>query len=654
MVSKFIYGMLFASLLLTTGSSPADAGGDRLGKYSVVVWTVDDWQAEREQGQDTDYARFFKEPSVQAIAERLISGIGELVSGGLEDQPEMTDDLTMIWEHLSNLGEQMTGEFVLGVGYRMDMGMPMPDMIVDFHGPAEFGVVHQEMLTKIQTMIEAGGGPPASKRKFSIGDVEFSGIEAMPGVGLYIGQFEDHHLIGTSKNGLEEYLAEGDTAVGERFNSTRIYKLAQTHLKRGTSHGFFNMDALWNLLPMLDMALGGSEPGFGEPSEDGDLHPLPGQDPSPTFSEMKPSKIIAALGLEAISGMASSGYIEEGGVGNDIVVGLEGRPGITGLIPQANSDITIPAFVPEGTIGLSLMKYDLSNIFDIGISIGAMLQGSDPEEIAAEMEAGLQMAKMTTGIDVMELIDSIEGTFCVFTPPRKTGEPAFDPMAMMMGGGAPSFPFVIGLKLANRRAFDKLMESIGRPEMMGAALQKDEFMGRDLWSFDPLGDVPPEFAGEGPSVLPSWCVEGDWLIFSTAAEEVQAALRLIDGEGGAPFGSDKRTAAAFAKVKATQGNGISMSNVGENLSQAADLLRPLLGLLPLIAPDLASDENMLFLFDPENIPESELFRKYFGWQASRTSIVEGGLRMYTFSEQVSEAADSSQEKKEPAARGSQL
>lgn len=654
MVSKFIYGMLFASLLLTAGSSPADAGGDRLGKYSVVVWTVDDWQAEREQGQDTDYARFFNEPSVQAIAERLISGIGELVSGGLEDQPEMTDDLTMIWEHLSNLGEQMTGEFVLGVGYRMDMGMPMPDMIVDFHGPAEFGVVHQEMLTKIQKMIEAGGGPPASKRKFSIGDVEFSGIEAMPGVGLYIGQFEDHHLIGTSKNGLEEYLAEGDTAVGERFNSTRIYKLAQTHLKRGTSHGFVNMDALWNLTPMLDMAIGGSASEFGEPSVDGDLPPLPGQDPSPSEPEMKPSKIIAALGLEAISGIASSGYIEEGGVGNDIVVGLEGRPGITGLIPQANSDITIPAFVPEGTIGLSLMKYDLSNIFDIGISIAAMLDGRDPEEIAAEMEAGLQMAKMTTGVDVMELIDSIEGTFCVFTPPRKTGEPVFDPMAMMMGGGAPSFPFVIGLKLANRGAFDKLMDSIGRPEMMGAALQKDEFMGRDLWSFDPLGDVPPEFAGEGPSVLPSWCVEGDWLIFSTAAEEVQAALRLIDGEGGAPFGSDKRTAAAFAKVMATQGNGISMSNIGENLSQAADLLRPLLGLLPLIAPDLASDENMLFLFDPENIPESELFRKYFGWQASRTSIVEGGLRMYTFSEQVSEAADSSQEKKEPAARGSQL
>ncbi|MBT6542462.1 MAG: hypothetical protein HOM39_12975 [Planctomycetes bacterium] len=653
MVSKFIYGMLFASLLLTAGSSPADAGGDRLGKYSVVVWTVDDWQAEREQGQDTDYARFFNEPSVQAIAERLISGIGELVSGGLEEQPEMMDDLTMIWEHLSNLGEQMTGEFVLGVGYRMDMGMPMPDMIVDFHGPAEFGVVHQEMLTKIQTMIEAGGAP-ASRRKFSIGDVEFSGIEMMPGVGLYIGQFEDHHLIGTSKNGLEEYLAEGDTAVGERFNSTRIYKLAQTHLKRGTSHGFVNMDALWNLTPMLDMAIGGSASEFGEPSVDGDLPPLPGQDPSPSEPEMKPSKIIAALGLEAISGIASSSYIEEGGVGNDIVMGLEGRPGITGLIPQANSDITIPAFVPEGTIGLSLMKYDLSNIFDIGISIAAMLDGSDPEEIAAEMEAGLQMAKMTTGVDVMELIDSIEGTLCFFTPPRKTGEPAIDPMAMMMGGGAPSFPVVLGLKLANRGAFDKLMDSIGRPEMMGAALQKDEFMGRDLWSFDPLGDVPPEFAGEGPSVLPSWCVEGDWLIFSTAAEEVQAALRLIDGEGGAPFGSDKRTAAAFAKVMATQGNGISMSNVGENLSQAADLLRPLLGLLPLIAPDLASDENMLFLFDPENIPESELLRKYFGWQASRTSIVEGGLRMYTFSEQVSEAADSSQEKKEPAAQGSQL
>ncbi len=653
MVSKFIYGMLFASLLLTAGSSPADAGGDRLGKYSVVVWTVDDWQTEREQGQDTDYARFFNEPSVQATAERLISGVSGLISGGLEEQPEMMDDLTMVWEHLSNLGEQMTGEFVLGVGYRMDMGMPMPDLIVDFHGPAEFGVVHQEILTKMQTMIEAGG-QPASRRKFSIGDVEFSGIEVMPGVGLYIGQFEDHHLIGTSKNGLEEYLAEGDTAVGERFNSTEIYKLAQTHLKRGSTHSFLNLDALWNLIPMMDMALGDSGPGFGESSAGEDLPPLPGQDFSPTEPDMTPSKIIAALGFEAICGLASSGYIEDGGVGSDIVVGLEGRPGVTGLVPQANSDITIPGFVPEGTSNFSLVRYELSNIFDIVIGIAAVFDGRDPEEIAAEMEAGLQMAKMTTGVGVMELVDSIEGTICFFTPPQEAGESAFDPMAMMMGGGAPSFPVVVGMKLANRGPFDKLMDSLGRPELMGAALQKDEFMGRDLWSFDPLGDVPPEFAGEGSSVLPSWCVEGDWLIFSTAAEEVQASLRLIDGEGGSPFGSDKRTAAAFSKVKATQGNGISMANLGESLSQAADILRPLLGLLPLIAPDLGGDENMLFLFDPENIPESELFRKYFGWQASRTSIVEGGVRFYTFTEQISEAADSSQEKKEPAARGSQL
>ncbi|MDE0959950.1 MAG: hypothetical protein OSB09_04150 [Planctomycetota bacterium] len=644
MVSKIVYGMLFATVLLVAGSSTADGGGDRLGKHTVFVWTVDDWQAEREMAAETDIARFLKEPTIEAIGDRLISGIGQaLALGGLEDQPELKDDLSMIWDHLANLWEQMTGEFVLGIGYRMDMGMPMPDLIIDFHGPAEFGVVHQEMLTKLQAMIEAEE-QSASKTKFSIGDLEFSGIEGMPGVGLYIGQFEDHHVIGSSKNGLEEYLAEGDTVVGERFSSTRIYQLSQTHLKRGTTHGFFNLDALWNLTPMLDMAFGdsGNEAGF---DEDEDLD---------AGSSFVPSKIIAALGLEAISGFAGRSYVDEGGVGNDVVMGLEGRPGITGLIPQANSDITIPAFVPEGTSGVSLMKLDLSNIFDIGISVAAALEGGDPEEIAAEMESALQMAKMTIGVDVMEMVDSIEGTFCVFAPPLEEGKLAIDPMAMMMGGGAPSFPMCLSMKLRNSVPFDQLMGALGRPEMMGAALQKDEFLGRTLWSFDPLGDVPPEFAGEGSAVVPGWCVDGDWFIFSSSVEEVQSALRLIDGEGGAPFGSDQRTATVFSKVKATQGAGISMSNIGDSLSQVADLARPLLGLLPLIAPDLGSDENMLFLFDPENIPESELFRKYFGWQASRTSIVEGGLRMYTFSEQVSEAEDSSTEKKEAAPRGSQL
>ena len=65
-----------------------------------------------------------------------------------------------------------------------------------------------------------------------------------------------------------------------------------------------------------------------------------------------------------------------------------------------------------------------------------------------------------------------------------------------------------------------------------------------------------------------------------------------------------------------------------------------------MAPDLAQDEKLLFLFDPSNIPESTLFVKYFGWTASRTSIVPEGMKIYTFTEHITDASDSP-EKEDP-------
>ena len=644
MVSRILMLTLFAVSSLIGFTDQAQAGGGKLGKYSVLVYSVDDWQADRDQYKDSDIAQFLQEPSIQKIGERLAAGIGALVAVGLEDDPEAKQKLESFWDHLSSMSDQMTGEFVFGLGYQMDplMGMPMPDLVIDFHGPAEFGATHKDFLSMLKEVLEEAG-QPASMRTFSIGDIEFTGIEAMPGVGIFVGQFEDHHVIGTNKMSLEQYLAESGTAVGERFDSTRIFQLAQTHLRRGSSRVYFNLDALWNLIPMLDMFAGGGgppEPGFD--GEDGD-----------TFADaFKPSKIIDAIGLETISGMASRGYYTEDGIGADAIVGIEGRKGILGIIPAANSDISIPGFVPEGTASFSLMRFELSKLFDIIVSIGAVISEQDPEEMAAVMEAGLEDVKLQTGIDVMELVDSIEGSLCSYSPPVDASTPAFNPMAAMMGGAATP-PVVICAKLRDRGPWEKLMESLAGPEMMGATIEQQEFLGRNVWSFDPLGDVPPEFAGGGSSVIPAWTMDGDWLIFSTSVDDVKAALRLLDDEGGEAFGSDKRTAAMMAKIKSTQGWSISMTHLGQNLSQVADMVRPMVGMLPLMIPDIASNEELLFLFDPENIPESALLNKYFGWVASRYSIVEGGIKGYTFQERVTEGMDSD-EKKDPEPRGSQL
>jgi len=644
MVSRILMLTLIAVSSLIGFTDQAQAGGGKLGKYSVLVYSVDDWQAERDQYKDSDIAQFLQEPSIQKIGERLAAGIGALVAVGLVDDPEAKEKLESFWEHLSSMSDQMTGEFVFGVGYQMDplMGIPMPDLVLDFHGPAEFGAIHNNFLSMLKEVLEEAGAQ-APMRTFSIGDIEFTGIEQMPGVGIFVGQFEDHHVIGTNKMSLEQYLAEGETAVGERFDSTRIFQLAQTHLRRGSSRIYFNLDALWNLIPMLDMFAGGGgppEPGFD--GEDGD-----------TFADaFKPSKIIDVIGFETISGFASRGYYTEDGIGADAIVGIEGRKGVLGIIPAANSDISIPGFVPEGTSSFSLIRLELSKIFDIIISIGSTFNQQDPEEMAAEIEAGLEELKLQTGIDVMELVDSIEGSICSYTPPMDASTSAFNPMAAMMGG-ASTPPMVICAKLRDRGPWEKLMESLAGPEMMGPAIEQQEFLGRNLWSFDPLGDVPPEFAGGGSSVIPAWTMDGDWLIFSTSVDDVKAAQRLLDDEGGEAFGSDKRTAAMMAKIKSTQGWSISMTHLGQNLSQAADIFRPLVGMLPLMIPDIASNEELLFLFDPENIPESALLNKYFGWVASRYSIVEGGIKGYTFQERVTEGMDSD-ETKEPDPRGSQL
>jgi len=53
-----------------------------------LVYSVDDWQAERDQYKDSDIAQFLQEPSIQKIGERLAAGIGALVAVGLVDDPE--------------------------------------------------------------------------------------------------------------------------------------------------------------------------------------------------------------------------------------------------------------------------------------------------------------------------------------------------------------------------------------------------------------------------------------------------------------------------------------------------------------------------------------------------------------------------------------
>lgn len=623
MASRMYIFLALASTALFGFSTAVEAGEEALDKNTVIVYSIDDWQQGLADSRDSDIGRFMQESSVTETIERLTTGFSALMSENFEGEDESKQNLQMVWEHLGRLYNEMTGEFVFGLGYRMgpDMPMPMPNLLIDFHGPADFGDEHRKMLAILQQTLEADGqmAIPAS---FAIGDIEFTGVEMMPGVGIYIGQFENHHIVSTNKGSLQSYLATGDTAVGERFGSTTIYKAAQNSLRRGIDTFYLNLDALWNLIPMFDMMAGGFDP-----QDDPESGPTP-------------SKIISAFGLDAIGGFASKTYQSEAGTGIDAIIAMKGRPGILGLFPEQNGDITLPPVIPAEASSAQLIRFNFSKIFDIAVNIGSAIGGTDPEEMRATMDAELEGMKMASGIDIKGLVNSLEGSLFVFQPAPDPNAPPVNPMAMMMGGGfGGSFAMSLGIKISDRGPWDEAMKKMGGPEMMGPALKKEEFQGREVWSFDPLGDVPPEFAGDGPQFVPAWTFEDDWLLVSMSIDDLHGMLRLADDEGGARLGESGRSAKILSRVKVTQGLSISLQNTGEGIAAAADIIRPLLGILPLMSPEMGQNEGLLFLFDPSNIPESELFRKYFGWTAARMSVVEDGLKIYQFTETVTDSSE---------------
>ena len=150
------------------------------------------------------------------------------------------------------------------------------------------------------------------------------------------------------------------------------------------------------------------------------------------------------------------------------------------------------------------------------------------------------------------------------------------------------------IRMRDRKIFDQIMDVVAGPEMMGAMVKKDSFMEMDVWTYDPLGDMPPEFAGQGPALAPSWTMTDEWLVIAMSNDDLKAMIRSEKSEGR-QFMENPEISKVLAQVKASQGMGIGFTDVGENLATAANVLRPLLGFLPLMAGEIAQDESLLFL-----------------------------------------------------------
>lgn len=620
-----LFGLLLAALLTLTPSFVEAGDVGKMDQNTIVAVSIDDWQGMISSGKESSFSQFMEEPSVKEIWDRLFNGFSKMMSAEISLEESDSEAVDFLKNLLSRWYAENTGSWVLGIGYAMDpnMGFPMPNLLLDFNGPEDLGEPHRELLTLIRSQLE-GQEPPMIPTAFSIGEMEFNGLEAMPGVGIFIGQQETRHVVGTSRAALNKYLSEGDTAVGGNFSTTKVYKSAQNQLRRGSESFFVNLDALWNLVPLAQMMMGAGGGDMGGPSI---------------------SEVLAATGIDSVSGMAIRSYTEDGGSGSDTIVAMEGRKGLMSLIPTENGDIRLPDFVSDKSMNVSLIRLQFDNIVESVVEMVAVLEGSDPDEMRAMLDIQMEMMSGELGFDPREMLDAMEGSIVLASPAADDNAPLMqNPMEMMMGQST-SGNFMI--RMRDRKVFDKILDVMTGPEMMGAMVKKDTFMDLDVWTYDPLGDMPPEFAGQGPALAPSWTMTDDWLVIAMSNDDLKEMIRSSKGEGR-KFMDNPEIKKVLAQVQATSGMSIGFTDVGENFATAANVLRPLLGFLPLMAGELAQDENLLFLFDPSNIPESDLFRKYFGWAASRVSIVEDGVKIYSFSEWPAKdgGAGSDEEKKE--------
>ncbi len=353
-----LFGLLLAALLTLTPSLAEAGDVGKLDQNTIVAVSIDDWQGMISSGKESSFSQFMEEPSVKEIWDRLFNGFSKMMSAEISLEDSDSEAVDFLKNLLSRWYAENTGSWVLGIGYAMDpnMGFPMPNLLLDFNGPEDLGEPHRELLTLIRSQLE-GQEPPMIPTAFSIGEMEFNGLEAMPGVGIFIGQQETRHVVGTSRAALNKYLSEGDTAVGGNFSTTKVYKSAQNQLRRGSESFFVNLDALWNLVPLAQMMMGAGGGDMGGPSI---------------------SEVLAATGIDSVSGMAIRSYTEDGGSGSDTIVAMEGRKGLMSLIPTENGDIRLPDFVSDKSMNVSLIRLQFDNIVESVVEMVAVLEGSDP------------------------------------------------------------------------------------------------------------------------------------------------------------------------------------------------------------------------------------------------------------------------------------
>lgn len=587
-------GALLAGLAATSAISTAARADDvHLADSTVFVMSTGDWKAMKTAIDASDMGRFLADPEIRRIGQTLKTGISGLIQKGIEEAShsagEATDGaamkekmhglLALGKDYCTSLCEDMSGRVSFSIGMMMDpeQGEPQPNIICEFGGTDRVHAMHEQLIGNIITMSEG----KATRTHFSSGGYDFSGIEE-EGLGLFFGRKGDRFLLGVHHAGIVDYL---DAVAGStvRLGNVPFYKSATAATGRGQLSSFVNLTPVWQIAMGLIAMMPVSE---GDPN---------------------PAAVIQALGLTDLQGMASTVTWSPKGVSNKTFVGMVGRRGLLRLVPTENKALAPPPFAPTSVLSANTLRLELAQIMNVVRDILAL---APPEEIA-EFNAGLAQASGMFGFTVDELLSDLEGSVFYASP---AGAAAMNPMAMMMGGGM-GLDLSFGIKLVSKERFQKLLATMLNPELTQGMLTKQEVSGREVWSMM----VPA-----GPAAMQlAVAFEGDWLIFATGTETLKKAFSRVDsGEnlsGNTAYGS------LIEMVGGSSGMMLSYTDSGKSTAQMLEMIRPMLGMIPLFVPDVQQNPELLFFFDPANLPSGATIEKYFGTTVTRGRVADGGI-----------------------------
>ena len=436
---------------------------------------------------------------------------------------------------------------------------------------------------------------------------------------LAVGQFESLLLVGNSTKALEKVVVRLTGGTLPALGETAAYQANHMAMFRDSPiYGWVNAKALVDLVARR----------AAEKTDNAD---------APNPFDLKPDKVLSALGLSSLKTIAGSFQESNEGVLFQAFLGIPeaGRQGIFKLLAGEPKESTPPRFVPADAVKFQRWRLD-------GQKAWATLEKA-LSDISPQLVGGLNFLLDTAntaardkdpGFDIRKnLIGNLGDDMITYEKAPRGATPA--------DLRAPSSIFLVGSPQPEQLAAALKSILVYLSQQAGAPPQEREFLGRKIYSVPlrPMG--PPGGPAPATPVSLHYAAGGGYLALSTDAAMVEEYLRSGESDAKALRDVPGLTDAA-QKVAGPGASLFGYQNEAETFRVLFELLRKDggstmgasngsgLGMLQAGLGLPAAGQDLKDWLDFSLLPPFEKISKYFYFSVYGGSATVDGLMLKAF------------------------